>query len=100
LLQQLFADALFLHRHTNFCQAKQVIDVYARISGAKLDLSMSLILPLRAGPTPNWFTDIGVSGWKTRKGSLIPRFFLRHQCFYDNGIGGLTGKSLEEATKL
>jgi hypothetical protein len=43
----------------NFRKVKEIIDTYECISGAQLNLSKSLILPLRAGPTPAWFGEIG-----------------------------------------
>jgi hypothetical protein len=62
LLHQLFADDMGLFLKTsqqNFRKVKEIIDTYERISGAQVNLSKSLILPLLAGPTPAWFGEIG-----------------------------------------
>jgi hypothetical protein len=62
LLHQLFADDMGLFLMTsqaNFRKVKEIIDLYERISGAQLNLGKSLILPLRACPTPAWFEEVG-----------------------------------------
>jgi hypothetical protein len=70
LLHQLFADDMGLFLKTsqaNFCNAKEIIDRYKRISGAQLNLSKSFILPLRAGPILSWVYRGWLSDWETRQ---------------------------------